>query len=76
MTIHLKGFEANQTLENLRVGIYKEGGRQMDNFQVKITIITHQVTVLCQQLKQMKTEMSQLRSMLKYLKVWKVQRFV
>ncbi len=55
MTIHLKGFEANQTLENLRVGIYKEGGRQIGQFSVKITIITHQVTVLCQQLKQMKT---------------------
>ncbi len=35
MTIHLKGFEANQTLENLRVGIYKEGGRQMGQFSSK-----------------------------------------
>ncbi len=33
MTIHLKGFEANQTLENLRVGIYKEGGRQIGRFK-------------------------------------------
>ncbi|HGX1497500.1 TPA: DNA-binding protein [Staphylococcus aureus] len=35
MTIHLKGFEANQTLENLRVGIYKEGGRQIGQFSSK-----------------------------------------
>lgn len=35
VTIHLKGFEANQTLENLRVGIYKEGGRQIGQFSSK-----------------------------------------
>ena len=32
IAIHLKGFEANQTLENLRVGIYKEGGQQIGQF--------------------------------------------
>ncbi len=75
MTIHLKGFEENH-LKILELVFTKKADVKSDNFQVKITIITHQVTVLCQQLKQMKTEMSQLRSMLKYLKVWKVQRFV
>ena len=35
VTIYLKGFEANQTLENLRVGIYKEGGRQIGQFSSK-----------------------------------------
>ncbi len=35
VTIHLKGFEANQTLENLKSGTYKEGGRQIGQFSSK-----------------------------------------
>ena len=54
MTIHLKGFEANQTFEILELVFTKKEDVKSDNFQVKITIITRQVTVLCQQLKQMK----------------------
>ena len=76
MTIYLKGFEANQTLENLRVGIYKEGGRQIGQFSSKDNDYNQPGYSTLPTVKADETEMPQLRSMLKYLKVWKVQRSV
>ena len=76
IAIHLKGFEANQTLENLRVGIYKEGGQQIGQFSNGNGAFSLQDTVRCQQLKLMKMEMLQSKLMQKYLKILRGQRFV
>ncbi len=76
MTIHLKGFEANQTLETVQTGI-EEGGRQIGQFSSKDNDYNPPGYSTLPTVKADENgNAKDLRSMLKYLKVWQVQRFV
>lgn len=76
VTIHLKGFEANQTLENLRVGIYKDGGQQIGQFSNGNDAFSPPGYSTLPTVTADETEMLQLKLMQKYSRVLTVRKFV